>query len=472
MPPVIALALTLIFIAYVFIREFRKPYKPSWAIWIPCAWLLVLGSRSVTAWLNLGQPTQSINIEEGSPLERAYFFVLIILGVIALSKRGMSWSQVFRNNAALTLFFLYCGVSIFWSDFPFIAFKRWTKGLGDPIMALIILTEREPLKALERVVDTCMYTLIPLSVLFIKYYPALGRGYSEWTGEAYYTGVTTDKNILGFVLMVCGLSLLWRISARWTAGNKARNWIDDVGIPMVFIGMIAWLFQITNSKTPLAGLILAALVFMSLGRHTIKRYFGVYLFVCILMFVVLETGLNFSEMVVTSLGRDQTFSGRTDLWKVLFRMDTSPIFGYGFESFWLGDRVKYFPNLWYFTPNQAHNGYIELYLNLGWVGLMFAAGVIVSCYVKLRKMVTIGAEMTDRVMFARIGMAFLAAFLAYNYTEAAFKSMHFLFVMFLLFSIKSPEPQKQTARSSPFVFPESAQKVSRLSSVGNMPAVR
>src|SRR6187551_3789283 len=100
MPPVVALALTLIFIAYLFQRESRKPYKPSWAIWIPCAWLLILGSRSVTAWLNLGQPTQSMSIEDGSPLDRAFFFLLIIAGIIVLAKRRISWSQVFQNNMA------------------------------------------------------------------------------------------------------------------------------------------------------------------------------------------------------------------------------------------------------------------------------------------------------------------------------------------------------------------------------------
>ena len=68
-----------------------------------------------------------------------------------------------------------------------------------------------------------------------------------------------------------------------------------------------------------------------------------------------------------------------------------------------------------------------MYLNLGWVGLLILTGVIVSCYANIREMLTSSSEMTERVMFGRFGMAFLAAFLAYNYTEAAFKSLHFLF---------------------------------------------
>ena len=473
MPPQIALALTLVFIAYLFYRESRKPYKPSWAIWIPCAWLLILGSRSVTAWLNLGQaPTQSMNIEDGSPLDRTFFFLLIIAGLIVLSKRNISWSQVFRNNTALTLFVLYCGFSILWSDFPFVAFKRWTKGLGDPIMALIILTEREPLKALERLLNTCMYILIPLSVVFVKYFPGIGRGYNEWSGEAYYTGVTTDKNLLGYVLMACGLFLVWRLSARSSAKDKTRKWVDDFGIPIIFLCMMGWLFQITNSKTSLIGFILATLVFIVLGRQTVRRHVGGYLLTAIFMFVVLEASLNFTTFLITSAGRDTTLTGRTELWDVVLRMDPQPIFGHGFESFWLGDRLKRLQAMYAYKPTMAHNGYIELYLNLGMVGLLFATGVILSCYLRMRRVLTSSVAMTETVMLGRLGMAFLAAFLAYNYTEVAFKSMHFLFVIFLLFTIKSPQPQKQIAQSSPFVLPEGAQKVSRLASVGNMPSVR
>src|SRR2546422_2989137 len=191
MPPTVALVLTLLLIAYLFRREFRQEYTPSLALSIPCIYLLILGSRSVTEWVNLGTPISGGDIAEGSPLDRTVFLTLIVAGLVVLWKRRISWSQLFRNNITLTLFVLYCGISIVWSDFPFVAFKRWTKGFGDPIMMLIILTEREPIKAAQLLFKTCTYILIPLSVLFIKYYPHLGRGYSEWTGDAYYTGVTT-----------------------------------------------------------------------------------------------------------------------------------------------------------------------------------------------------------------------------------------------------------------------------------------
>src|SRR2546425_9443482 len=200
MPPPLALVLTLLFILYLFKRDSRQQYKASSALWIPCTWMMIIGSRSVSQWLNLGPPLQSPDdLLEGSPIDRAVFLLFIVAGLVVLWRRHISWSAVFRNNVWLTLFFLYCGLSILWSDFPFVASKRWIKALGEPMMALMVLTERDPVKAVETVIKRCAYVFIPLSILFIKYYPHLGKGYSEWGGAAYYTGVTTNKNYLGFL---------------------------------------------------------------------------------------------------------------------------------------------------------------------------------------------------------------------------------------------------------------------------------
>jgi len=440
MLPQVALALTLLFIGYLFKREFSQQYKPSFALWIPCLWLLLLGSRPVSMWLNLGQPIQGSAIQDGSPLERTIFFLLILAGLIALAKRSISWAQIFRSNIALMVFFLYCGISILWSDFPFVAFKRWSKGFGDPIMVLIILTESDPIKAVERVMKTCSYILLPLSILFIKYYPNLGRTYDEWTGGVMFTGVTTNKNTLGFILMTCGLFLVWKvaISMRRREGGKAGNLLDDLGIPLVLLGMIVWLFQMADSKTSLIGFMLGIVVFIFLGFENVRRHVGVYILVGIIISVVLEGLFDVKETIIASAGRQSTLSGRTELWDILLPMQQHPVLGFGFESFWLGERLRRLHEMYYFEPNQAHNGYIEMYLNLGWVGLLLFSGVILSCFMKLRKTLSSWSGENERLMFSRFGMAFLGIYIVYNYTEAAFRSLHFLFIVFLLFAITPP----------------------------------
>src|SRR5262245_25891250 len=172
MPPQLALFLCIIFIAYLFKRDSKQEYQPSRAVWIPTIWLLILGSRSVSQWLDI-RTNRSVQdqLMEGSPLDAMVYALLIIGAFAVLRKRQVRLGDVIRNNPWLLLFFLYAGISAIWSDFPFVSFKRWIKGLGDPMMALVLLSDANPAKAIETVIKRCTYVLIPLSVVFIKYFP-------------------------------------------------------------------------------------------------------------------------------------------------------------------------------------------------------------------------------------------------------------------------------------------------------------
>src|SRR5438128_12660412 len=181
MPPALALLLTGLFIAYLFWRDSRQQPKTSSAVWIPCIWLMILGSRSVSQWLDPGTTGTTFqsadDLLEGSPTDRLVFLGLIAAGLFVILRSGISWGELFRNNVWLCAFFFYCAASSLWSDFPPVTFKRWIKALGDPIMAVILLSDRQPAKAIETVIERCAYVLVPLSIVFIKYYPHLGRKY-------------------------------------------------------------------------------------------------------------------------------------------------------------------------------------------------------------------------------------------------------------------------------------------------------
>ena len=53
---------------------------------------------------------------------------------------------------------------------------------GHPIMALIVLTEPNLEEALIQLMKRCAYVVVPVSILFIKYYLDLGVRYDPWTG--------------------------------------------------------------------------------------------------------------------------------------------------------------------------------------------------------------------------------------------------------------------------------------------------
>ena len=80
------------------------------------------------------------------------------------------------------------------------------------------------------------------------------------------------------------------------------------------------------------------------------------------------------------MGRNPTLTDRTEVWSVILNQAGNPWVGTGFESFWLGPRLDRIWSIYSWHPGEAHNGYIEIYLNLGWTGLVLLAVVIATGY--------------------------------------------------------------------------------------------
>ena len=137
------------------------------------------------------------------------------MGFCVLIKRQVRLSEVVYNNRWLIVFLLFCFISIAWSDFPFVAFKRWIKILGHPIMALIVLTEPDPEEAVIRLMKRCAYVVVPVSILFIKYYPQLGRSFDPWSGMGANNGIASDKNALGADCFILGFFFFWYLLQIW-----------------------------------------------------------------------------------------------------------------------------------------------------------------------------------------------------------------------------------------------------------------
>src|SRR2546427_12291532 len=103
MLPAVALFLASLFIAYLFARDYKQEPNISSAVWIPTIWLLLIGSRSVSAWLGLGPGYVSVDeIMEGSPVDAALFAALMVAAFIVLWNRQVPWRRVIRNNAWLS----------------------------------------------------------------------------------------------------------------------------------------------------------------------------------------------------------------------------------------------------------------------------------------------------------------------------------------------------------------------------------
>jgi O-antigen ligase len=437
MPPPLALLLWLILLLALWRFDPAKDPETSAALWVPLVWMFIIGSRQPSQWLSGQVGSGAEAIEEGNPLNAGIFLVLILLAIGILMSRSFKWGDFFGRNLALIVFLSYALLSVLWSDFPFVAFKRWFRELGSYLMVLVPLSDPHPLEAVSTLLRRLGYLLIPLCILLIKYYPDISRDYDPWSGQVEYVGATTGKNLLGVVALISGLFFFWDTVRRW-ADRKERCTRRVILVNLAFIAMTLWVLDKSSSATCRVCLALGCLVIAVAHRRAVKRHPGrltvlIPVVICIYLVLAFGFGIDFSTQMAGAVGRDPTLTGRTKIWSVLLSMHTDPLIGTGYESFWMGSRLRWlWENPVVHGINEAHNGYLEVYLNLGIIGVSLLGVFLISSYR------TICRRLVPFSSFGSLSLALWLVLLVRSMTEASFRG-GLMWVTFLSGALAVPQ---------------------------------
>lgn len=199
-----------------------------------------------------------------------------------------------------------------------------------------------------------------------------------------WKGVTGQKNTLG---QLCAFStMLWMHA--WLTRETSRG-MAAVGLAISF-----WAVLASRSSTALLASVPTCGFLWLLLRSppSLKRYMP-YISIAFALMVVtysvavlkLVPGLEMLLKPITMLtGKDQTFSGRSVIWEIISRhISFSPLLGTGFGAYWAGPQYPMSPSqdvarAMYIYPFQAHNGYLDVINDLGYVGLMVLIGYMVT----------------------------------------------------------------------------------------------
>ena len=246
-----------------------------------------------------------------------------------------------------------------------------------------------------------------------------------------------EQETLGVACLVHGLACLWSWLDVYAEGaNRRRTW--KLILYGVLYATAIGLIVRADSMTSLVSLFAASL-FLIIARQrlvALKRGFLHRLIAVLVLAPLVTIWIDTSGVMAHILGRQANLSGRTLIWSAVLSIPINPLLGTGFESFWLGKRLD---QVWLLAGQgiiqEAHNGYIEVYLNLGWIGLVLLAWLLWTGY---RSAIL---AFHSNAKESAIRLAFIVAALVYNMTEAGFRMMDPVWIIFLLSVILMPAGQ-------------------------------
>jgi exopolysaccharide production protein ExoQ len=335
-------------------------------------------------------------------------------------------------------------VSIIWSDYQFVSFKRWVRVVGTFIMALMVLTEAKPYEAMQAILRRIIYVVIPFSFLLVKYFPRLGVSFGRWSGDAFYAGATLNKNTLGEICMLAIFFIVWGFVRRREGNDPARPKHQTLA-EIAILALTAYLMKgpsgygatsVSYSATSIVVLVAGLAAFFALRRlKTRIAYLGRVLCLTLLAIGLVTMFLNAFDLspmalVAESVGRHANLTDRTDkIWAVLLPIAWQhPILGAGFGSFWIAP----VPDLT-LDVNEAHNGYLDVFIELGVVGLVLVFFIFVEYFKK--------AKQEFQVFFdwAAFRLSFLLIILLHNWSETTLlRSREILWNLLVLFLVVFP----------------------------------
>jgi O-antigen ligase len=274
-----------------------------------------------------------------------------------------------------------------------------------------------------------------------------------------WVGVATHKNTLAQLCLFAGIVLFLDVIRTWRNNRQVlRVPLLKVRVDILCGAMLVYLLNggggHSKSTTAILVIVFACGLILLLERQHRRgqQIVPTRLIVGLLLSALavhfgLELALDDSLYVVVaeSQGKDPTLTGRTELWEDLLIMgQRHPLFGTGYGGFWTHENCAELKQRHFWGPHQAHNGYIEIWLQLGPVGLLLFALVVGQALRGLAPLFRQDFEL------GRFRLVVLLITLLHNYSEAGFpRPTHLVWFVFLLVVINVQPVQVRAAEKAP-----------------------
>jgi exopolysaccharide production protein ExoQ len=320
----------------------------------------------------------------------------------------------------LLAYLALAGMSILWAFAPPLSAVRFAQQvmIVTSIVLPVMLAGRSA--DLLRGLFLCFAFAVMLNVLFVF------GGYQTIADKIAigYSGYFQGKNYLG----ECGaIAFLLAIHEMLYRGLRRM-----AGVVLAVTSLVILVFA--NSKTALGLAFLAPLLagFFLFFRRAMRVSPALLLWLAVLIYIIFAkiTGFTMNRLSYMLYG-DSSFTGRQVIWDFAnFEIARRPLLGWGYQSFWLvgpsGPSIVDAPG-WVKTMPNAHNGYYDTILELGYIGFTLLLAFITATLHSIRRVI----DQDPRRGWVLLSLALFIGI--YNGLESAWmRGFEFMWVVFLI----------------------------------------
>jgi O-antigen ligase len=347
------------------------------------------------------------SITVADPFSRPLWALVILFLLSGLVRDGRRVLAAAVRNAPILALCWLAALSSLWSSVPGTTMTDALLLFVTTVLGFYIGVRFE----LREVVAMVAWLGLLIAVLSAVFALALPRFGMDPAHAGDWRGVFTTKNELGRMMVIGGVAWL---ALLLTGEARRRSWLCALFV--IFVGAES------GSRTALAVASLMTVVWslVWLFRRRGQRWIpikGLAVSGCVAVAVLAITSQGFLLKVI---GADSSFTGRTGIWNaVLQDVRVHAWFGYGFDGFWLGidSRAIDVMRAVGFMPPHAHDGYLDLLLNLGLIGA--AVFVLAIAVIARNGWRSLHRQTGTARMFP---LVFLVLFLLYNISESSLVS--------------------------------------------------
>lgn len=350
----------------------RMSSDQKWAIGLTVFYLVLTTTRAFDFWNeSAGSYSDSW---KGNILISLLGNLLLLLIIPFLAKNFENVKQKLMQNWHLVLFFGYTLISCLWSEFPGIAFRRWVKIFIYLVLIINTVSLPDPAKLFKKIFLYYIYIVSALSLIMIL--ASRQYGWQSYQGGALPCGIIGHKNGFGLFCAAAFFTLLW---CSWSGDTSFKLSIKKH--IALYLALLAGLIA-SGSKTPLGGMLLASgvsliiylIIKLRLNDQLGLASIGLLLIAVVLFGYIVNANVlhaNLMQLLIEPTGKDLTFTGRTDIWSASINLGlkNNPAFGSGFGALFVGEKSSWLQSIYGWKVGSAHNGYIETFLETGFVGL-------------------------------------------------------------------------------------------------------